>query len=410
MTVVVLALLGGVCCAQNDAGALLKASTDYMSGLGGFRVTTTVTQSMTGGGQPDYLSVSAVRVAAQMPNKLRLSPAEGDAWLVICDGESVWGLLTEQRQYFTSPAGSTLDSVIGSVLESGLLDRVDENADITPIGMLSDPEFAATVAASQGELTVAGKVELDGVECDRIVGVGEEGEAEVIIESGPRPVLRRVAVHYSFEVPAGPDENAGTVELKGEFALGFSDWDTSPAFADAEFTFTVPEGAELVATFDPSRALIDQDAPAFVLPLLAGGSFDLDAVRGKKIVILDFWATWCGPCQRALPIYAQLAEEYADRGVVFVAVNVRETPEEIRAFLEEQGLSCHVALDSEGDVADLYNVSGIPHSVIIGTDGTVASIHIGFSDDLEEVIRAELDAMLEDNGASTGATTDCPVG
>ena len=93
-----------------------------------------------------------------------------------------------------------------------------------------------------------------------------------------------------------------------------------------------------------------------------------------------------------LPILAEVAETYKDRGVVLYAVNEGEEPLEIRSFLERNRLSLKVPLDSRERVGELYGVDGIPQTVIIGTDGTVQAVHIGFRPDLKEKLTEELDA------------------
>ena len=72
--------------------------------------------------------------------------------------------------------------------------------------------------------------------------------------------------------------------------------------------------------------MIGKPAPEFTLPLLDGGIFELAAHRGKEIVLLDFWATWCGPCRAAMPVLVDVAKEYADKGVRYYAIDLREEP------------------------------------------------------------------------------------
>ena len=76
-----------------------------------------------------------------------------------------------------------------------------------------------------------------------------------------------------------------------------------------------------------------EPAPDFTLESLDGGEISLSDFRGKTVII-DFWATWCPPCVRTLPTMSDVAAEYKDRGVEFFAVDIGETPDEVRAFLE----------------------------------------------------------------------------
>ena len=87
--------------------------------------------------------------------------------------------------------------------------------------------------------------------------------------------------------------------------------------------------------------------------------------------MLDFWATWCGPCVQELPILTEVAESYKGKGVAFFAINLRETPEQIKKFQEEKKLKFTVALDTEGDTGTAYNANAIPMLVLVDKKGVV---------------------------------------
>ena len=133
-----------------------------------------------------------------------------------------------------------------------------------------------------------------------------------------------------------------------------------------------------------------KEAPNFELRLLDGGELELATKEDKEIVVLDFWATWCGPCRQAMPIIERVTNELADRDVRLYAVNLQEEPEDIREFLEQQGINVQVALDTAGEVANQYMAFGIPQTVIIDKSGIVQSVHVGVSPHLETELREEL--------------------
>ncbi|MGI8905803.1 MAG: redoxin domain-containing protein [Candidatus Sumerlaeaceae bacterium] len=134
-------------------------------------------------------------------------------------------------------------------------------------------------------------------------------------------------------------------------------------------------------------------APDVELPLLNGGTIRLSDLRGKKAVVLDFWATWCGPCKQAMPAVAEVAQAWRGRGVEFYAVNMAEDSGTVQAFAKQQGLSIPVALDS-GRAAQAFGVSGIPHLVVIGRDGTIRSVHTGATPDLKQTLTQELQSAV----------------
>lgn len=173
--------------------------------------------------------------------------------------------------------------------------------------------------------------------------------------------------------------------------------------------FLVVLGAVSVAQPRVSESdydLLGKPAPTFTLDLVGGGKLDLAAHKGKDIVVLDFWATWCPPCRISLPLVVQIMDEYKAKaarnkkdsaektGVVFYGVNQKESESDVRAFFDKMKIEFPVALDAKADVAKAYGVPGFPTSVIIGKDGTVQAVHIGVAPDLEDKLRIELDTLL----------------
>jgi peroxiredoxin len=138
------------------------------------------------------------------------------------------------------------------------------------------------------------------------------------------------------------------------------------------------------ATRTLGKVRVDVSAPDFTLDDLAGKPVALGSYRGKKVVLLDFWATWCGPCKVALPGLQDLSDRYGERGLVVLTVDQREKPEQVRSFIERKQYSFGVVLDADGEVSDHYGVRGIPTSVLIDKQGIVRSIHVGgFGDEAQ---------------------------
>ena len=130
--------------------------------------------------------------------------------------------------------------------------------------------------------------------------------------------------------------------------------------------------------------LVGKPAPDFTLDLVGGKPFHLADSKGKEVVVLDFWATWCGPCLQAMPQVERAAAQFKDQNVRLVAVNLQETAEQVTALLERQKLHVTVALDRDGVVADKYKAVAIPQTVIIGRDGNVARLFVGGGARLEQ--------------------------
>jgi peroxiredoxin len=139
--------------------------------------------------------------------------------------------------------------------------------------------------------------------------------------------------------------------------------------------------------------LVGKPAPDFALDLVGGKKFRLAENKGK-VVVLDFWATWCGPCLQAMPQVERAAAEFKDQDVRLVAVNLQETAAQVTALLERQKLNLTVALDRDGTVAEQYKAVAIPQTVIIDREGKVARLFVGGGPHLEDQLRQALKAVL----------------
>jgi peroxiredoxin len=143
--------------------------------------------------------------------------------------------------------------------------------------------------------------------------------------------------------------------------------------------------------------LVGKPAPDFDLETLAGGRFRLSEQR-NKIVVVDFWATWCGPCRQSLPELVRAVDKYRDRNVVMLAVNLQEKPDAIKAMLEQTELKMPVGLDVNGSVAEQYAAVAIPQTVIIDGNGNVARLFVGGGPQYHDQITDALDALLTPGG------------
>lgn len=120
-------------------------------------------------------------------------------------------------------------------------------------------------------------------------------------------------------------------------------------------------------------------APEFVLKDPAGKQVSLSGLRGK-IVLLNFWATWCPPCIQEMPAMERLHQELQKDGLVILAVNFQEGPEKVRDFFMEHNLTFAALLDRDGKVAELYQAWALPVSVIINKRGEIVGRAVGSKD------------------------------
>lgn len=128
---------------------------------------------------------------------------------------------------------------------------------------------------------------------------------------------------------------------------------------------------------------VNRPAPTFSTPALDGGAINLTDYSGK-VVLLNFWATWCEPCKRELPALEQAHLQYGSEGLAVIGVNLTDDEQaqggdeaKIRAFLEQYGVTYPIALDVEGDVTNAYRVFPLPTSFFIDPQGRIRYVHIG---------------------------------
>ena len=146
------------------------------------------------------------------------------------------------------------------------------------------------------------------------------------------------------------------------------------------------------------KLMISQPAPDFTLTDLDGNLITLSEYRGK-VVILDFWATWCGPCKASFPAMQRVVDKYAtDSTVKFFFINTRETAadkkENAGKFIEESNYTFHVLLDLDNKVMESFKVSGIPSKFVIDGKGNIRFNVLGVSGTTDEMI-LELTSMIE---------------
>lgn len=134
-------------------------------------------------------------------------------------------------------------------------------------------------------------------------------------------------------------------------------------------------------------------APMFTLAQLDGGELKLSDLQGR-VVIMEFWATWCEPCRFSLPSLEVMYKRYRDRGVAVLLVNQDEPPETIRAWLAGK-FTAPVLLDARGVVGSQYGVEGIPQLFIIDQQGRIIFMHAGYGGGLERNLKLILNRLLK---------------
>ena len=127
---------------------------------------------------------------------------------------------------------------------------------------------------------------------------------------------------------------------------------------------------------NPPTASVGKQAPDFQLPNLEGETASLNDFKGKPI-LLNFWASWCGPCRYEMPYMQDIYEEWPDNELVLMTINLGDSPAKVQEFLQTSNLSLPVLLDSHNEVAKQYAIQYLPTTFFIDKDGVIQEKIVG---------------------------------
>lgn len=152
--------------------------------------------------------------------------------------------------------------------------------------------------------------------------------------------------------------------------------------------------AILTLPFSVSAISVGDTAPSFKARTIDGKkSVALEDYRGK-VVLLDFWASWCPPCLKSLPLYDDLRRELGTTDFEIVAINVDENTDDARKFLQKHPVSYPIAKDPKGVLPGVFGVKAMPTSYLIDKNGVVQYVHAAFKDGDVAKIKAEIEKLI----------------
>ncbi|MFI5378764.1 MAG: redoxin domain-containing protein [Tepidisphaerales bacterium] len=263
--------------------------------------------------------------------------------------------------------------------------------------LLQDPGLALALTDNAGQLLrrLAKKIELGGeakagaADCLvlKVQLSDPDSPAELKFEKTTQ-LIREMTVDMTASV-----HKDGRPDIKDvRYTVSYGTIKPGAELRSEAFAFTVPAGtremSEMAVADDGAggapNALVGQPAPDLALEDLAGNTVKLSDLKGS-VVVLDFWATWCGPCRAAMPHLNAIYEKHKGAGLKVFIVDEKESKEKVTQFVEANKLTVTPLLDLQGIVGNKYHVTGLPTTVVIGPDGTVKHVHIGFGGSLDEL-------------------------
>lgn len=151
----------------------------------------------------------------------------------------------------------------------------------------------------------------------------------------------------------------------------------------------------IAATSLASSGLEGQLAPDFALKSSTGENLRLSEYRGD-VVMINFWATWCGPCRQEMPLLDELYTRYERVGFNLLGVNIDDDPRRAMQMVEDLGVSFPVLFDTRKEVSKLYNVEAMPVTILVDREGTVRYVHHGYKPGYEDKYFDQVRSLLRE--------------
>jgi peroxiredoxin len=158
---------------------------------------------------------------------------------------------------------------------------------------------------------------------------------------------------------------------------------------------TAVETAGHIEAMARARGASGSYAPDFTLRMMGGGEFRLADNIGKKVIVLNFFATWCGPCKREMPELSAYYDKHRDEPFVMIGLDADEKEAKVEKFIAKYGVTFPVGIDDDNAISDSYGVRSLPTTVLIGADGTVKLFEVGPVRDADKSFEVHVEESLQ---------------
>jgi thiol-disulfide isomerase/thioredoxin/outer membrane lipoprotein-sorting protein len=321
---------------------------------------------------PVQSSIGKQTVALQNPGKARIDLQLGGGSLLVSDGETTLTYRPSTKTYTKIAAAQTPEGIAANL------------AVLDVLGFFADTKTTKT--SRQDSVTIDGTtydcwVLTSTVKLPAQAAMGGQLSDAVMTSWIDKKFLVEVLEEINYSVKVPPTPGAAPLEYRSRILQVAHNLKVDQPVDGTLFAYTPPADAREQApqTAGNRVDLTGKDAPLFRGVSLDGKTYNLAELKGKP-VLLDFWATWCGPCIRSMPFLEKIHSDYREQGLVVLGIDVGEKRETVEKFLTTKPIPYPVIMGDEAGIPAAYGVAVFPTFVMIGPDGKVAATQFGLNE------------------------------
>jgi len=357
-----------------DAQKLIDQVSSAYSGLKSLDLKGTLNTNIDAGGKKQNETMNFT-AAYRAPNEFRHT-MQGD---VTCGstGSKAYAFAESRNIYRMDDAPKTkvaVDDLPGPLK----MILPAQNPSLT-LAIAADP--AKTLLASSTDVATGDAVKLGDASYPTLRMTGQDKTVTTMAFDPSTHLLRQAVMDLKAMA-----EGRGVPDVKNAvITIDYTATTTNTPMTDEQFAWAPPAGAKDASKMaaeqqgQDATALVGKPAPTFKIKSLEGKDVALADYKGK-VVLLDFWATWCGPCRMSLPHIQEIYESHKKDGLIGYAVDLAEEKPLVEKFVTTAKMTIPVLLDTEGKTGEAYSADAIPETVLIGKDGKIKNVWIGVTE------------------------------
>jgi thiol-disulfide isomerase/thioredoxin len=357
-----------------DGAKLSEQAAAALKGFHTLRYKEDVTMETTLAGQHMKIDTQTSRAMVN-PGKMRMdTSAQGMSMSIVSDGDQTWMYSSMGNEYTRKSAGMGAQGLMEGMGIGSMMPNVSD----IHLSQKTAGEETITIDDQKHDCWVV-RTEMGALDLPAAAKGGKVSGGTIITWFDKKLFLdlqQDVTMKVSV---GGMDTETHIKTVKKDLVI-------DGPVAASTFVFTPPEGAKevdklsLFGGMGSTPDLAGKPAPDFTVQGLDGKPYSLASLKGKP-VLLDFWATWCGPCRKAMPSVEKLFQDYKDQGLTVLAVDGAEDRQLVEDFLKTNPIASPAALSGETTILKDYDVTAFPTFVLIGADGKIADYQAGFGGD-----------------------------